>query len=81
MARLQNDKISAELDLRATKANEEIHRLTKATENLRKQNQEHRKEITRLAATEGDYSAEIKRLNNAIQQNTREIEQNKLKII
>lgn len=81
MARLQNDKISAELDLRATKANEEIHRLTKATENLRKQNQEHRKEITRLAATEGDYSAEIKRLNNAIQQNTREIEQNKRKII
>lgn len=81
MARLQNDKISAELDLRATKANEEIHRLTKATENLRKQNQEYRKEITRLAATEGDYSAEIKRLNNAIQQNTREIEQNKRKIV
>lgn len=81
MAKLQNDKISAELDLRATKANETIHQLTKATENLRKQNQEHRKEISRLAATEGDYSAEIKRLNDAIHQNTREIEQNKRKIV
>lgn len=80
MAKLQNDKISAELDLKAKTALEEIHRLIKSTENLRKQNQEHRKEISRLAATEGDHSAEIKRLNNAIHQNTREIEQNKREI-
>lgn len=80
MAKLQNDKISAELDLKAKTALEEIHRLIKSTENLRKQNQEHRKEISRLAATEGDYSAEIKRLNDAIHQNTREIEQNKREI-
>ncbi len=77
MAKLNNDKISVELDLKAQKAQEEIHRLTKATDALRKQNAEHRKEISRLAATEGDYSAEIKRLNETIQANTREIEANK----
>lgn len=59
MAKLNNDKISVELDLKAQKAQEEIHRLTKATDALRKQNAEHRKEISRLAATEGDHSAEI----------------------
>lgn len=37
MAKLKNDKVSVELDLRATKAQEEIHRLTKATQALRKQ--------------------------------------------
>lgn len=77
MAKLNNDKISVELDLKAQKAQEEIHRLTKATDALRKQNAEHRKEISRLAATEGDHSAEIKRLNETIQANTREIEANK----
>ena len=63
MSKLQNDHIEAELDLRAEKAQQTIHRLMKETENLRKQNAEHRKEISRLAATEGDFSAEIKRLN------------------
>lgn len=77
MAKLNNDKIAVELDLKAQKAQEEIHRLTKATDALRKQNAEHRKEISRLAATEGDHSAEIKRLNETIQANTREIEANK----
>lgn len=77
MAKLNNDKIAVELDLKAQKAQEEIHRLTKATDELREQNAEHRKEISRLAATEGDYSAEIKRLNETIQANTREIEANK----
>lgn len=77
MAKLNNDKISVELDLKAQKAQEEIHRLTKATDALRKQNAEHRKEISRLAATEGDHSAEIKRLNETIHANTREIEANK----
>lgn len=80
MSKLNNDKISVELDLGAQKAEEEIHRLTKATENLRKQNTEHRKEISRLAATEGDHSDEIKRLNERIQENTREIEKNKREI-
>lgn len=80
MAKLNNDKISVELDLKAQKAQEEIHRLTKATENLRKQNAEHRKEISRLTATEGDHSEEIKRLNATIQENTREIEKNKREI-
>ena len=77
MSKIKNDNVSVELDLRASKAQEEIHRLTKATEALRKQNTEHRKEISRLAATEGDHSAEIKRLNETIRDNTREIEKNK----
>lgn len=77
MSELQNDKISLELDLRATKAQQEIHRLTKKIEELRKQNAGHRKEISRLAATEGDHSAEIKRLNEQIRENTREIDKNK----
>lgn len=77
MSKLKNDKVSLELDLTAQKAEQEIHRLTKATDALRKQNTEHRKEISRLAATEGDYSAEIRRLNEDISKNTREIEANK----
>lgn len=77
MSKLKNDQVSFELNLTAQKAEQEIHRLTKATDALRKQNTEHRKEISRLAATEGDYSAEIRRLNEDIRKNTREIEANK----
>lgn len=77
MSKLKNDDVSVTLNLKAQQAQEEIHRLTKATEALRKQNTEHRKEISRLAATEGDYSAEIKRLNESIRDNNREIENNK----
>lgn len=77
MSKLRNDKVSVELDLRAQKAQEEIHRLTNEIENIRKQNAEHRKEISRLAATEGDYSAEIKRLNETIRANTKEIDARK----
>lgn len=76
MAKLNNDKIAVELDLKAQKAQEEIHRLAKATKELRDQNSQHRKEISRLAATEGDYSAEIKRLNELIRSNKRDIEAN-----
>lgn len=76
MEKLNNDKIAVELDLKAQKAQEEIHRLTKATQELRDQNSQHRKEISRLAATEGDYSAEIKRLNELIRSNKRDIEAN-----
>jgi len=36
MAKLNNDKIAVELDLKAQKAQEEIHRLTKATKELRR---------------------------------------------
>ena len=77
MSKLRNDKVSVELDLRAQKAQEEIHRLNKEIENIRKQNAEHRKEISRLAATEGDYSAEIKRLNETIRANSKEIDARK----
>lgn len=77
---LNNDKISVELDLKAQKAQEEIHRLTKEMEALRKQNAAHRKQISRLAATEGDHSAEIKSLNEQIQANGRIIDQNKREI-
>lgn len=74
MSNLRNDKVAVELDIKAQKAQEEIHRITKAIENLRKQNTQHRKEISRLAATEGDHSAEIKRLNENIRANTKEID-------
>lgn len=45
MAKLKNDKVSLELDLRATKAQEEIHRLTRATQALKEQNKEYRREF------------------------------------
>lgn len=80
MSKLKNDDIEVKLNLKAQQTQEEIHRLTKATDALRKQNTEHRKEISRLAAAEGDYSAEIKRLNESIQANNREIDANKRKI-
>lgn len=77
MSKLNNDKISVDLDLQAQNAEEEIHRLTKATEELRKQNQAYRKEKASLERVEGDHTAEYKRLNDAIAANTREIEANK----
>lgn len=77
MSKLKNDDVSVTLDLQAQQAQEKIHQLTKATEALRKQNTEHRKEISRLAAAEGDFSAEIKRLNEDIRTNTRQIDANK----
>lgn len=48
MATLKNDKLSIELYLKSQQAQEEIHRLTKATNELRKQNKEYRKERARL---------------------------------
>lgn len=76
MARVKNDKISIELDLKAQKAQEEIYKLTQQTKELRNQNTEHRKEISRLSATEGDYSKEIKALNEKIAENQRQITRN-----
>ena len=61
--KVKDDDINVRLNLEASEAEKKIHELTNRTEELRKQNAEHRKEITRLAATEGDFSAEVKRLN------------------
>lgn len=76
MAKVKNDKISIELDLKAQKAQEEIYRLTQQTKELRNQNTEHRKEISRLAATEGDHSQKINALNEKIAENQRQIVRN-----
>ena len=76
MSKVNNDKIAVELDLKAQKAQEEIHRLTKATDELRKQNQAYRKEKAALERVEGDHTAEYARLNAAIEANKREIEAN-----
>ena len=77
MAKLKDDKISMTLDLQAQEAEATIHRLTKATEELRKQNTEYRKEISRKAAAEGISAEETKRLNDLISANNKEIEANK----
>lgn len=77
MAKISNDNVSLNLDLKAQQAQEEIHRLTKATEELRKQNQAYRKEKASLERVEGDHTAEYKRLNDAIAENNRQIEANK----
>lgn len=80
MARLKNDEVSVELKLTATQAQEEIHKLTKRTQELREQNKEYRKEITNLTKQEGDHTAEFKRLNEAIDANSREIRKNQKEI-
>lgn len=77
MSRIKkDDDINVRLRLEASDAEKEIHRLTKATDELRKQNAAHRKEISQLAATEGDFSSEIKRLNETIDANKRTIAAN-----
>lgn len=92
MSKLKNDKVNVELNIainktQANQTNAEIHRLTKSTEELRRQNAESREEISRLKAAEGDYSQEIKRLkdtikanNEVIKENNRQITLNKTKI-
>lgn len=81
MARkVQPDSIRVNLDVNATKAQEEIHKLTKSTEALRKQNAQYRKDISALAATEGDHSKEIARLNEQIKANSDQIRKNKREI-
>lgn len=81
MARkVQPDNIRVNLDVNATKAQEEIHKLTKSTEALRKQNAQYRKDISALAATEGDHSKEIARLNEQISANSEQIRRNKREI-
>ena len=81
MARkVQPDSIRVDLDVNATKAQEEIHKLTRSTEALRKQNAQYRKDISTLAATEGDHSKEIARLNEQIKANSDQIRKNKREI-
>lgn len=81
MARkVQPDNIRVNLDVNATRAQEEIHKLTKSTEALRKQNAQYRKDISALAATEGDHSKEIARLNEQISTNSEQIRRNKREI-
>lgn len=76
----RTDDIYIKLNLTTQQANEEIHKLIKSTEELRKTNQEYRKEKARLAESEGDHSAEIKRLNEHIDANKRQIEANNREI-
>ena len=80
MAKLKNDEISLKVKAETSEAQENIHKLTRATQSLREQNKEYRREITALTKQEGDHSAEFKRLNEAIAANTREIDKNKKKI-
>lgn len=80
MAKIKNDKVSVELDLRATKAQEEIHRLTKATAELKAQNKDYRREITELSKGENKYLAQINQLKKAISENNKAIEHNNQEI-
>lgn len=80
MARLQDDKISISLEVKSSKAQEEIHKLKKANEELKAQNKDYRKEITKLAATEGDHSKEIQRLSAEIAKNNKQIAANNREI-
>lgn len=80
MSKLNNDEIKFKIGIEASEAQQKIHELTKQTEELRKTNAEYRKEKAKLAEAEGDHSAEIKRLNERILENTREIERNKRSI-
>lgn len=74
--KINDDNIRVNLDLNASDAEKNIHRLTQATKELKAQNAAHRKEISALAATEGDHSKEIAGLNELIKANSREIRQN-----
>lgn len=81
MARkVQPDSIRVDLDVNATKAQEEIHKLTRSTEALQKQNAQYRKDISTLVATEGDHSKEIARLNEQIKANSDQIRKNNREI-
>lgn len=80
MAKLNTDNISLDINIRAEKAREEIHKLTKANEELRESNKALQKRKTELTEAEGDHSAEVKRLNEQIQANTREMRANSREI-
>lgn len=78
--KLQNDNIRATVDLNVSPAEKKIHELTESTKRLREQNKALNKEIAVLSRTEGDHSAEIKRLDEAIKANSATIRQNQAEI-
>lgn len=78
--KLQNDNIRATVDLNVSPAEKKIHELTEATKRLREQNKALNKEIAVLSRTEGDHSAEIKRLDEAIKANSATIRQHQAAI-
>lgn len=78
--KLQNDNIRATVDLNVSPAEKKIHELTEATKRLREQNKALNKEIAVLSRTEGDHSAEIKRLDEAIKANSATIRQHQADI-
>lgn len=78
--KLQNDNIRATVDLNVSPAEKKIHELTEATKRLREQNKALNKEIAVLSRTEGDHSAEIKRLDEAIKANSATIRQHQAEI-
>ena len=77
---LQDDNIRATVDLNVSPAEKKIHELTESTKRLREQNRALNKEIAVLSRTEGDHSAEIKRLDEAIKSNSATIRQNQAEI-
>lgn len=78
--KLQNDNIRATVDLNVSPAEKKIHELTESTKRLREQNKALNKEIAVLSRTEGDHSAEIKRLDDAIKANSATIRQHQAEI-
>ena len=78
--KLQNDNIRATVDLNVSPAEKKIHELTEATKRLREQNKALNKEIAVLSRTEGDHSAEIKKLDEAIKANSATIRQHQAAI-
>lgn len=78
--KLQNDNIRANIDLNVSSAEKKIHDLTESTKRLREQNKALNKEIAVLSRTEGDHSAEIKRLDEAMKANSATIRQNQAEI-
>lgn len=82
MSKISNDQISATIDINGiSETQEKILRLRDSIKSLNDQNKEYRREITRLTKLEGDHSQEFKRLNDAIDANTKTIHSNKDEVI
>ena len=81
MARkLQPDTIRVNLDVNASKAQQEIHKLTQANRELTRTNKDYRAEKARLMALEGDHTKEIRRLDEAIAANNSQMRRNSAEI-
>ena len=74
--KIKDDKVSIDVEVNSSAAREEIYKLQQSTKQLRQQNDAHRKTISKLAATEGDFSKEIAKLNEQIAENSRQIKRN-----